>query len=181
MTLELTELAASAWWEMDYDLDLDREAGTLAIDRKVIVTQATGEAWSDVALTLSTARPGEATGPTPVYPDQARIAAVQELARATAAPMAMEDAAGYAAAPEPMIEAEMKTASIDGSAPTSTRAVTPREAAGCRHRARGRAPGFMSLRRTRPPHRGPVHQHDQSRSSRHGQHPARRPPSAATR
>lgn len=118
VTLELTELAASAWWEMDYDLDLDREAGTLAIDRKVIVTQATGEAWSDVALTLSTARPGEATGPTPVYPDQARIAAVQELARATAAPMAMEDAAGYAAAPEPMIEAEMKTASmqIDGLA-----------------------------------------------------------------
>ena len=119
VTLELTELASYAWWEMDYDIDLDRDAGALEIDRKVIVAQNTGEVWSDVALTLSTARPGEAVSPAPVFPDQARIEEPRDLARATAAPMSLDAMEGaYAAAPEPVMEAEMKTASmqLDGLA-----------------------------------------------------------------
>ena len=118
VTLELTELASYAWWEMDYDIDLDRDAGALEIDRKVIVAQNTGEVWSDVALTLSTARPGEAVSPAPVFPDQARIETPRELARASGGFVAMEDSAVMAAAPEPVMEAEMKTASmqVDGLA-----------------------------------------------------------------
>ena len=49
VTLELTELTPDAWWEMDYDLDLDRDAGELAIARKLIVAQDTGETWDEVA------------------------------------------------------------------------------------------------------------------------------------
>lgn len=118
VTLELTELAAYAWWEMDYDIDLDRAAGGLEIDRKLIVAQNTGEIWADVALTLSTARPGEAVSPQPAYPDVARIEAPRELARITAAPMAMDDALMMAPSPEPVFEAEMKTATmqLDGLA-----------------------------------------------------------------
>ncbi len=119
VTLELTELAPYAWWEMDYDLDLDRAAGSLGIDRKVIVAQNTGEVWADVALTLSTARPGDAVAPQPVYPDQARIEKPQTLARGAAAPMAMmEDAPEPVMEPEIMVDAKMTTASmqIDGLA-----------------------------------------------------------------
>ncbi len=117
VTLELTELAADAWWEMDYDIDLDREAGALGIDRKVIVGQNTGEVWSDVALTLSTARPGEAVAPQPVYPDRARIEQPRDLARATAAPMAMMEEAPMIE-PEIVLDADMKTAQmqLDGLA-----------------------------------------------------------------
>ncbi len=113
VTLELTELAPYAWWEMDYDIDLDREASSLDIARKVIVVQDTDEVWSDVALTLSTARPGEAVSPAPVYPDQARIEEPRLLARTTAAaPMEMADAAPMIE-PEIVMEAEMKTASME--------------------------------------------------------------------
>lgn len=73
VTLELTEFTYQAGWMMDYDLDLDRAAGKLDIDRKVVVQQYTGTPWSDVALTLSTARPGEAVGPADLYPDNPRL------------------------------------------------------------------------------------------------------------
>lgn len=119
VTLELTEFAPYAWWEMDYDLDLDREAGALAIDRKVIVSQNTGEIWSDVALTLSTARPGETVAPAPVYPDQARIEEINTYGRAASAPMAMLEEAAAPPVIEPeIVGADMKTATmqLDGLA-----------------------------------------------------------------
>ncbi len=73
VVLELTEATDFARWEMDYDIDLDRDTGEVAVQRKVIVMQNTDEIWSDVSLTLSTARPGEETGPTQIYPDLAYI------------------------------------------------------------------------------------------------------------
>jgi uncharacterized protein (TIGR02231 family) len=96
VTLELTELTRNAMWEVDYDLDLDRDAGSLDIARKLIVVQDTGRVWSGAALTLSTARPGEAVGPSPVNPDQARIYEELTLMRGDMAP-----------APAPMMESEM--------------------------------------------------------------------------
>jgi uncharacterized protein (TIGR02231 family) len=110
VTLELTELAPNAWWEMDYDLDLDREAGSLAITRKLIVVQDTGQSWTDVALTLSTARPGEEVSPSPVWSDRARLEEPMVFGRAAGAEM-MADAAPPM--PEPMVEAAMKTASLE--------------------------------------------------------------------
>ena len=118
VTLELTELAPYAWWEMDYDIDLDREAGALEIDRKVIVVQDTGEVWADVALTLSTARPGEEVSPAAVYPDHARIEEPRDLARLATAPLAMEEAVMMAPSPEPVLDAKIATATmqLDGLA-----------------------------------------------------------------
>ncbi len=89
VTLELTELTRDAKWEVDYDLDLDRDAGSLDIARKLIVVQETGRVWSEADLTLSTARPGEAVGPSPVDPDQARIHDEITLMRGDAAPAPM--------------------------------------------------------------------------------------------
>ncbi len=117
VALELTELTDNAGWSMDYDLDLNRKAGKLAVSRKLIVEQRTGASWNDVALTLSTARPGETSSPSAVTPNQAWIE------------MPMEEPESFAMAPRMMSEAEpvlepspmmgdMKTASlqIDGLA-----------------------------------------------------------------
>ncbi|SMH48050.1 mucoidy inhibitor MuiA family protein [Maritimibacter sp. HL-12] len=112
VTLELTELTSRAWWEMDYDLDLNRAAGEIAVARKVIVTQETGRVWDDVDLTLSTARPGEEVSPTPVEPDRARIVEPMDLGRLSersSEPML------EGAMPAPMMveEADMKSARLE--------------------------------------------------------------------
>lgn len=117
VTLELTELALSAWWEMDYDVDLDRAAGSLAIARKLIVVQETGQSWTNVALTLSTTRPGEEVSPSEVRPDQARLQEAIAYSRGAAADSEMM----FDAAPmvEPMLaDAEMRKAAlqVDGLA-----------------------------------------------------------------
>lgn len=117
VTLELTELTRDAMWEVDYDLDLDREAGSLDIARKLIVVQNTGRVWSGADLTLSTARPGDAVGPSPVEPDQARIHEELTLMRGEAAPAPMveremaADAAGMVAEEPVMTKASLQ---VDG-------------------------------------------------------------------
>lgn len=114
VTLELTELTRDAWWEMDYDLDLDRDAGRLAISRKLIVTQGTGRTWQDVALTLSTSRPGEEVAPSPVEPDRARIVEPMMFGRGVAsAPAPMMEEAEMAMEPMIIADAEMKTAGLE--------------------------------------------------------------------
>jgi uncharacterized protein (TIGR02231 family) len=57
-TLTLTYQIWNAGWQPVYDLRLDQGASAkLSIERLARVTQMTGEDWTDVALTLSTARP----------------------------------------------------------------------------------------------------------------------------
>ena len=65
MTLELSYQVPNATWTPVYDARLDTQNGTLKLVQYGAVTQRTGEDWSDVALTLSTARPQRgATAPT---------------------------------------------------------------------------------------------------------------------
>lgn len=114
VTLELTELTSRAYWEMDYDLDLDRAAGEVAVARKVIVTQETGRIWDDVALTLSTARPGEDVSPAPVEPDRARIVEPMEAERfSDRASAPRMESAGIMPEPMMLADAEMKTAALE--------------------------------------------------------------------
>ena len=72
-TLTITSYAGNAGWQPSYDLRLDGANNTLDMERFVSVHQATGEDWSNVDLTLSTARPGGQSAPAPVYPRLARI------------------------------------------------------------------------------------------------------------
>ncbi len=71
--LSLKHLVDDAYWSAAYDFDLDVDGGSIAVDRKVVVVQQTGELWSDVALTLSTADPFAQLQPRDVYPNPARI------------------------------------------------------------------------------------------------------------
>jgi uncharacterized protein (TIGR02231 family) len=59
LTIEVSYLVSGAGWKPLYDLRLLEKEGnsTLEISYLADVTQSTGEAWEDISLTLSTARP----------------------------------------------------------------------------------------------------------------------------
>ena len=67
-TLTITTFTGDARWRPAYDLRLDSSAGTLSVERSVLVSQSSGEDWSGVDLTLSTARPNERAAPSEIWP-----------------------------------------------------------------------------------------------------------------
>jgi uncharacterized protein (TIGR02231 family) len=132
VAIELSYLVPGAEWHPRYDARVDVAGSSVALTQQAIVTQRTGEDWSQVALSLSTARPAAAVRlpdePPPHYLDvykpmpvpvgapkmemALRSARVGSLAGApgdTFAPMM-----AVAAAP-PMEEAEMATAQMEQS------------------------------------------------------------------
>lgn len=69
-TLTVTQYVSGASWRPFYDLKLTRDGGdALAMDRAVLVTQYTGEDWSDISLTLSSSRPAEQAAPSTLWPE----------------------------------------------------------------------------------------------------------------
>lgn len=69
----LTSFTPNASWQPTYDLRLDRAANRLSVERGVFVTQDAGEDWRGVDLILSTARPGEQSEPSDLWPWLRRI------------------------------------------------------------------------------------------------------------
>ncbi|MDV7270368.1 DUF4139 domain-containing protein [Thioclava sp. A2] len=107
--LRVTSYTDAASWAPAYDLRLAREEGQLVLDRYVSVSQASGEDWRGVDLTLSTARPSERSNPSDVPPR--RVWMTDEKAFK---PMVSGSARMAAdAAPEPIL-AEAMEASFDG-------------------------------------------------------------------
>jgi uncharacterized protein (TIGR02231 family) len=104
-TLTVTHFVQDASWQPVYDLKLTQEKGdNLSIERGVLVTQYSGEDWSDVALTLSTAQPSQQSGPSTLWPEYRQITDRQQdqdlsKADATFAEPVMEPEAVVAAAP----------------------------------------------------------------------------------
>ncbi len=115
-TLTVTHFIGSARWEPVYDLSLTRKGGpALTIARGVLVSQSSGEDWSAVDLTLSTAQPAQQAEPAQLYPELRRLRDPSEaapysdgLSRAGAA---AEDEAAMA---EPVIEAAVATPELQG-------------------------------------------------------------------
>ncbi|WP_375254012.1 DUF4139 domain-containing protein [Yoonia sp.] len=80
VTVDITSLEGFANWSPVYDMRLTTgDAPAMDIDRAVVVSQQTGQDWNDVQLILSTAQPGEQTGPSAVFPQPARIVAKEDL------------------------------------------------------------------------------------------------------
>ena len=123
VTLEHFTSAAS--WGAVYDARLDSEADALTLVRRAQVQQRTGEAWRDVALTLSTARP---TGRTQAVEPRVPVAMLQEdrllrqqrgfgggvMGLAAPAPMAVMEAEADMAAP---LDVQAKRARVVAAAP----------------------------------------------------------------
>lgn len=57
LTVDLSYQVTNATWHPIYDARLDTDNGDLELTQYGVVTQRTGEDWSNVALTLSTAQP----------------------------------------------------------------------------------------------------------------------------
>jgi uncharacterized protein (TIGR02231 family) len=131
LTVDLSYVVSGAGWQPLYDLRLleEEERSTVEVGYLAQVTQRTGEDWSDVALTLSTARPALAgTVPeldpwfiSPVMAAQRRRAAPKLMKAMAPAPAAVMDKfATGAAEPEAAMaleeaEAEVVMATVETS------------------------------------------------------------------
>jgi uncharacterized protein (TIGR02231 family) len=100
-----------ASWRPRYDLRGDPASGDVALALSAIVTQATGEDWSDVRLSVSSAQPGRGTDVPrldPFWLQPPMMYAMPSAAPRAAgmARMEMDDAAPPAPPPPPMAVAE---------------------------------------------------------------------------
>lgn len=106
--LTLDTLISNAGWEADYDLNLKRgDPAQITMSRKVVLGQWTSEAWSNVALTLSTANPFAQVVPTAPYPSLAQIAPKGKAGYGRSSLQAESDATEgleRASAPSPVLE-----------------------------------------------------------------------------
>lgn len=104
LTLDLFGVVNQATWEPGYDVRLAQDGASAELTYRAQVRQQTGEDWSNVPLTLSTARPAGGGAPPVLYPW--RIAFYRPM------PMAMPAAApirSYKKAARPvMAESSMK-------------------------------------------------------------------------
>lgn len=102
-TIEINQFMPAATWSPLYDIALTRQTGKLVLDRSLLVSQSTGEDWEGVALTLSTAQPGNLASPSELWPQLHRIDDPQSfetersleagaLAPVAAEPMVVSDA-----------------------------------------------------------------------------------------
>jgi uncharacterized protein (TIGR02231 family) len=116
--LELRYQVPGAGWRPLYEARLDSEAGRVTLVQRGEVTQGTGEAWADVELTLSTARPGAEARMPEIEPWWVDIQEVRPLpapstvARDAAKAEASEEAG---AAPATPIMAELVASEIAAS------------------------------------------------------------------
>ncbi|MGH1423739.1 MAG: DUF4139 domain-containing protein [Pseudooceanicola sp.] len=103
-----------AGWHPVYDVRLDRHPDPrLTMERGVMIGQATGENWNDVALTLSTARPSEQTDPSQISPDLKRIMDKPPVSPRTMTKMS-DDQSGLVASPMVVAETAGMSAAFDG-------------------------------------------------------------------
>lgn len=108
-SLEVSSFTDLARWSPVYDLRLTTDGTpSLEIDRGVTVSQASGEDWRGVALTLSTARPISQSAPSQLNPLLRQIRPEEQI-RPQAGLMSLSDQAesrmtALEAAPAPMAE-----------------------------------------------------------------------------
>jgi len=102
--VEVTTFTGAARWSPVYDLRLTQgDTDTLEIDRGVLVSQASGEDWRGVELTLSTARPADQSAPSQLWPWLRQIAPPQPRA-AMRSSSVLGGAAGVASMDMVMVE-----------------------------------------------------------------------------
>jgi uncharacterized protein (TIGR02231 family) len=125
-TIYISSLEGFANWSPVYDMRLTTgNATALDIDRAVVISQQTGQDWNDVKLVLSTARPGEQTAPSEVWPQPRRIISKEDLERERGVVMFSDDAQSLARGGAVMMEEALAapmdvTAKADFSGATVT-------------------------------------------------------------
>jgi uncharacterized protein (TIGR02231 family) len=118
--LQITHFVGDAGWRPVYELDLRREgtgaeaaSGAVRLARGAYVSQASGEDWRGVALTLSTAAPADRAEPGQLFPDLRSLAPrPEDLARSLG-----EAALAEAPLAEPVMAAEAEVALAEAEGP----------------------------------------------------------------
>ena len=92
VTVTLESLDEGAWWEPAYDVRLTTgDAPMLEIARGAVISQSTGQDWTDVSLSLSTAMPSGQTQPTELWPQLRRILTPEQIEREMPIPVPMAE------------------------------------------------------------------------------------------
>lgn len=106
-TVTITTFVGDAGWSPAYDARLAAEGTGLSLERFVSVHQASGEDWTGVDLTLSTARPSEQTAASELWPRPVRIGPPEPpvLMGQARAGLKLEASFADAPAPAPVVEA----------------------------------------------------------------------------
>ncbi len=127
VTIDISTLEGFANWSPVYDMRLTTgEDAALDVDRAVVISQQTGQDWTDVQLVLSTARPGEQIAPSDVWAQVRRIISEDDLDRERAVMMMADGVqslsrSNMGALTEEVMEAPMAmTAQADFSGATVT-------------------------------------------------------------
>ncbi|MEZ5686166.1 MAG: DUF4139 domain-containing protein [Paracoccaceae bacterium] len=112
-TLEISSFVPQAGWQPSYDLRYDEAARELRVSQYFELYQHSGEDWTDVALTISAARPADRAAPSEVWPRLLhampdRPIALTASKAATREMMAEADGAVFEAAPAPEMIPELK-------------------------------------------------------------------------
>lgn len=107
LTIDLSYQVPNASWRPLYDARLDTESGDLALIQYGAVRQNTGEDWTDVALTLSTAQPHRGTDLPPLHPMWVNVW------DGSPRPMAKAERRMSAAAPSAVMSMDMAMESAD--------------------------------------------------------------------
>lgn len=68
LTIDLASVTPQAGWAPSYDVRLAPDAKTAELTFRAMIRQQTGEDWSNIDLTLSTARPSTGGAPPDMYP-----------------------------------------------------------------------------------------------------------------
>jgi uncharacterized protein (TIGR02231 family) len=102
LTLELSGLVKQATWEPSYDVRLAKDGTTAELTYRALVRQQTGEDWSNVALSLSTARPVSGGAPPALHPW--RIGFYRPQPMVMAAPVPRAEARLYKQAAKAMLD-----------------------------------------------------------------------------
>lgn len=103
LTLDLSGVVNQATWEPGYDVRLAQDGASAELTYRAQVRQQTGEDWSNVPLTLSTARPASGGAPPTLYPWRISFYRPMPMAMPAAAPIR-----NYKKAARPVMAESMK-------------------------------------------------------------------------
>ncbi len=103
LTLDLSGVVNQATWEPSYDVRLAQDGASAELTYRAQVRQQTGEDWSNVALTLSTARPASGGAPPTLSPWRISFYRPMPVAMPAAAPIR-----NYKKAARPVMAESMK-------------------------------------------------------------------------
>ncbi len=121
LSLSLEYQIGGAYWRPVYDARLSTETGELELVQYGAVSQRTGEDWSDIALTLSTARPNRGATAPNLGTHWVNLWSPMKKSRGFVSGMAQNEMAmdSVAAAPQALMRAEL--AEEDTYAPKEAR------------------------------------------------------------